>query len=68
MSFSLTMQCLRDYEECARLSQSEEEQREVSSKIRQAKVALKRAKRKDYYRILSVQQVCERASERERGH
>ncbi len=46
-------QCLRDYEEAARLA-PEEEEREYARKMHQAKISLKRAKRKDYYRLLGV--------------
>ncbi len=49
-------QCVRDWEEVERLVSSEQEERECAHKVRQAKVALKRAKRKDLYRILGVQQ------------
>jgi tetratricopeptide (TPR) repeat protein len=49
-------QCVRDWEEVARLVASEQEERECAQKLRQAKVALKRAKRKDFYRILGVAQ------------
>jgi len=46
-------QCLRDYETAAGLA-PEEEEREYARKMHQAKVALKRAKRKDYYRLLGL--------------
>jgi len=46
-------QCLRDYEVAAGLA-PEEEEREYARKMHQAKVALKRAKRKDYYGLLGL--------------
>ncbi|TFJ88358.1 hypothetical protein NSK_000707 [Nannochloropsis salina CCMP1776] len=46
-------QCLRDYEVAARLAPASEE-REYARKMHQVKVALKRAKRKDLYRILGL--------------
>ena len=48
---------LRDYEEAARLSTDDDDQRELSRKIHQTKIAIKQAKRKDYYKILSVPNV-----------
>lgn len=46
-------QCISDYEKVAQLS-SEEEQGGIKKKIQQAKVALKRAGRKDLYALLGV--------------
>lgn len=50
-------QCVRDWEEIGRLVGSEQEEREAAQKTRQAKVALKRAKRKDFYKILGALRV-----------
>lgn len=44
-------QCLRDWDEISKLVTSEAEERECAQKVRQTKVALKRAKRKDFYKV-----------------
>jgi len=45
---------IRDYESAQKLMRTEEEQRDIAKKIQSAKVQLKRAKRKDMYKILGV--------------
>eukprot|EP01034_Spumella_vulgaris_P031035 gene31035-38358_t len=47
---------IEDYEKLLELEQDEEKSREYQQKIKKAKVALKRSKRKDLYAILGVEQ------------
>ena len=49
--------CIRDWEKVGELT-GNERQREVAEKVRQAKVAMKRAGRKDLYKILGVTQTA----------
>ena len=49
--------CVRDYEKLLQMTPGDRrgaEARDIQDKLRKAKVALKRANRKDYYRILGV--------------
>eukprot|EP00561_Arcocellulus_cornucervis_P013447 CAMPEP_0185804310 /NCGR_PEP_ID=MMETSP1322-20130828/3173_1 /TAXON_ID=265543 /ORGANISM="Minutocellus polymorphus, Strain RCC2270" /LENGTH=535 /DNA_ID=CAMNT_0028500275 /DNA_START=17 /DNA_END=1621 /DNA_ORIENTATION=- len=45
---------IRDYEKASKLAKTEEQERDINKKIRSAQVQLKRAKRKDFYKILGV--------------
>ena len=45
---------IRDYEKASELAKTEEQERDINKKIRSAQVQLKRAKRKDFYKILGV--------------
>mmetsp|Transcript_34480 Transcript_34480/g.103125 ORF Transcript_34480/g.103125 Transcript_34480/m.103125 type:complete len:547 (-) Transcript_34480:525-2165(-) len=47
-------QALRDYEKALELAKTEEQERDINKKIRGARVQLKRAKRKDFYKLLGV--------------
>lgn len=46
-------QALRDYEEAGKLL-GRDSQRDISNSIRETKLQLKKAKRKDYYKILGM--------------
>ena len=45
---------IRDYEKASELAKTEEQERDINKKIRSAQIQLKRAKRKDFYKILGV--------------
>lgn len=45
---------IRDYEKASELAKTEDQERDINKKIRSAQVQLKRAKRKDFYKILGV--------------
>ena len=45
---------IRDYEKASKLAKTEEQERDINKKIRSAQIQLKRAKRKDFYKILGV--------------
>lgn len=45
---------IQDYEMARELTKSEEQQKELASKIHKAKIQLKRAKRTDFYKVLGV--------------
>lgn len=47
-------QAIRDYEKALELATKDEEERDLKDKIRSAKIQLKRAGRKDLYKILGV--------------
>lgn len=47
-------EALRDFEKALELAKNEEQEHDINKKIRSAKVQLKRAKRKDFYKILGV--------------
>mmetsp|Transcript_22657 Transcript_22657/g.49184 ORF Transcript_22657/g.49184 Transcript_22657/m.49184 type:complete len:544 (-) Transcript_22657:28-1659(-) len=45
---------INDYEKASELAKTEDQERDINRKIRSAQVQLKRAKRKDFYKILGV--------------
>ena len=45
---------IRDYEKASELAKTEDQERDINRRIRSAQIQLKRAKRKDFYKILGV--------------